>query len=158
MLLISPHKQYLFTWNVPNTWQPQLVLFFLSGIWLPCRGGNENPSSGNLHILLILIPVSYLSTLTEVHSLPVYGIISWCPIHRIQVASDSAIGTSWFWSASRACFIWQFNVLWACLKITMDSSGIEPKSNFSPGFRLKFASLDGNTGVNHINLMNLILK
>ena len=29
---------------------------------------------------------------------------------RIQVASDSAIDTSWFWYASRACPIWQLNI------------------------------------------------
>ena len=33
--------------------------------------------------------------------------------------------------------------LWACLKITIDLSGIKP----TPGFRFKFASPDRNTGV-----------
>ena len=88
LLLISPHKKCHFPWNVSNTRLPNQYCFSLSGIWLRCRGGNENPSPGNLHILLISISVSYLSTLTLPISSPVYGIISRCPIDQIRVASD----------------------------------------------------------------------
>ena len=107
----------------------------------------KTPNRGNLHILLVLISVSYLSTLTEAHSLPVFGIISRCPIDRIQVASDSAIDTSWFWSASKTCPIWQFNSTLGLFENHYDLRGIKPTPGFSPGFRFKFVSPGENTGV-----------
>ena len=113
------------------------------------------PSGRNPHILLIPIPISYLSTLTEVHFLPVYGIISLCLIGRIQVASESAIDTSWFWSTSRACSIDSSTALWACLKIIMYWRGIELTPGISPGFRFKFACPDGKTGVTHSRYRNI---
>ena len=81
------------------------------------------------------------------HSLPVYGIISRCPIDRIWVASDNAITTSWFWFASRTCPIWQFNSSLGLFKNHLDLRWIEPTSEFPPGFRFKFASPYRNTGV-----------
>ena len=104
LLVISPH--------IHSIWMPLVLdyLFeyqFLSRIWLLCKVGNEIPQMiGNLHIQLVPIPVSYLSTLPRPIPSPVYGIISRCPIGRIQVASDSTIDTSWIWSASRTCPIW----------------------------------------------------
>ena len=77
----------------------------------------------------------------------VYEIISRCPIDRIQVAFESAIGTSWFWSASRTCPIWQFNSSLGLFEITIDLRGIELTPGFSQEFRFKFASPSGNTGV-----------
>ena len=77
---------------------------------------------------------------SEVHSHPVYGIISQCPFDRIQVTSDSVIGTSWFWSASRTCPIWQFN----------SSLGLFENHNKLKRDRTHariFASPGGNTGV-----------
>ena len=137
-----------------STWMPLILdyLFlyrFLSRIWLPCKEGNEAHHLGNLHILLVSIPSPIYLPLPRPIHFPVYGIISRCPIDRKKVASDSALGTSWFWSASRACPIDSSTVLWACLKITIDLRGIKPTPGFSPGFRLKFASPGGNTGVPH---------
>ena len=53
---------------------------------------SENPyyTRGKSRLLERLLPVSYLSTLTLPIPSPVYGIISRCPMYRIQVASESA--------------------------------------------------------------------
>ena len=61
MLLISPYMH--------SHWMPILrdYLFkyrFLSRVWLSCKEVSENPLWKNLYILLVSIPVSYLSTLT----------------------------------------------------------------------------------------------
>ena len=73
---------------------------------------------------------------------PCIGIISRCLIERIQVVSDSAIETSWFWFASRIFSIDSSTALWGCLKITMNLRGIEPTPEFSSRFRFKLASSD----------------
>ena len=101
----------------------------------PSKKVVKTSSGETFHIQLVPIPVSYLSTLTEVNSLPAYGIINRCPIDRIRVASDSAIDTSWFWSASRAYPIDSSTALWVCLKITTDLRWIKPTPGFSLGFR-----------------------
>ena len=82
---------------------------FLSGVWLSCKEGNEKPSEGKPShsagantCLLFIYPY-------VVHSFTVNGIISRCPIDRIHVASENAISTNWFWSASRTYPNWQFN-------------------------------------------------
>ena len=111
---------------------------FLSGVWLPCKEGNENPQRGK--------PSHFADTNTcllfiyphQGPFLPIYKIIIRCSMYRIQVVSDSAIDTSRFWSASRICPLNSWTALWACLKITMDLRGIEPTPGFSPGFRFKF--------------------
>ena len=97
MLLISSHRHYPFPWIVPHTRLPQLVIF--SCLKLDCPAEEVvKTHTGNLHILIVSIPVSYVSTLTFPISSSVYGIISRCPIDQIRVASDSAIDTSRFWS------------------------------------------------------------
>ena len=106
VLLWLSLRRSLFPWGVKGSHYFLIKINF-----------NSNSRSTSL---IVSISVSNLSTLNDAHSLPVYGIISWCPIVRIQVAFDSAIDTSCFWSASRTCLIWQFNSSWACLKITMD--------------------------------------
>ena len=60
--------------------------------------GSENPlpPKGKSRLLNDPSPVSYLSTLTLPIPSPVYGIISRCPMYRIQVASDSADSQSVF--------------------------------------------------------------
>ena len=67
---------------------------------------SENPyhTRGKSRLLERLSPVSYLSTLTEPIPSPVYGIISRCPMYRIQVASDSAGNHSSFGLLQK--FIW----------------------------------------------------
>ena len=97
----------------------------------PAKKVMKTPNGGNLYILPVPIPVSYLSTLTLPIPSTEYRIISRCPIDNIQVASDSAICTSWFWSASRTFHINSSTALWACLKINMDLRGIEPRQDFS---------------------------
>ena len=86
------------------------------------------------------LPVSHLFTLTKAHYLPVYGIISWCPINRIQVTSDSAYENSLFWSASRKCPIWQFNSSLGLFENHYELREIESIPEFSPGFRFKFVN------------------
>ena len=113
----------------------------------------KTPNGGNLHILQVPIPVSYLSTLNWGPFPLVNEIISRCPIDQTQVASESAIATSRFKSASRTCRINSSKALWTCLKITMDLRGIEPTS----GFRFKFASPDWNTGVPQSFIFSLIM-
>ena len=106
---------------------------------------------GKLRLLERLPPVSYLSTLTEAHSLPVSGIISRCPMHRIQVISDSAGNLSsssllleFIWSESEIQQSIERNQKWSL-------SGIEPATNFSPRFRIRRAAIPGgNTGVSHV--------
>ena len=126
LLLISSHMH--------SIWMP-LILDYLPSIGSCLKSDCPakkvvKTARGNLYILRYqyLSPIIYPHL---AHSLPAYGIISRCPVDRMQVASDSAIGTSWFWSASRICPIISSTALWACLKITMDWRGIEP----TPGFR-----------------------
>ena len=73
---------------------PLLVSVPVSSLKCYAKNITKTLRRENLHILLIPIPVSNLSILTEVHSLPIYGIISRCLIDRIQVAFDDAINTS----------------------------------------------------------------
>ena len=97
-------QTYHFHLDVPYARLPQLRTGL---VWICFCSEKEVVKAhhlGNLHILILSIPVSYLSTLTEADSLPVYGIISRSPIDRIQVASDSAIGTSRFLDCSLNLF------------------------------------------------------
>ena len=57
LLLISPHKLIFFHGLFLYLTTPTSNIF-LSGTWLPCRGGSENPHS-NLRILTVWMPVSY---------------------------------------------------------------------------------------------------
>ena len=97
------YKNYLFPSIAPRTMLPQLIIFsFLESDW-PAEKVIKTPMGGNLHNQLLPIPVYFLSALTEAYSLLVYLIISRCPIDRIQVVSDSVIGTGVLWPASRIC-------------------------------------------------------
>ena len=141
MLIISPHMH--------SIWMP-LILDYLPSIGsclesdCPAKKVVKTSNGGNLHILLILIPVSYLST--SLRSIPP---LIW-DHQSVSYWSDTgslwhAICNSWFWSASRTCPIDSSTVLWICLKITLDLRGIEPTPGFSPGFRFKFDSPNENT-------------
>ena len=106
-LLAAYFTTHTFHLDAPYTRLPLLVSVPVWNLF-SCKEGNENPpTQGNLHILLVSIHFSYLSTFALPISFPNMG--SSVGILWIQVASDSAIGTSWFWFASRACPKWRFN-------------------------------------------------
>ena len=144
LLLISLHMHFI--------WMPLLLDYFfsylfLSGIWLPFKEGNENPQwEKPLHSAITNTCLLFIS-LTEAHFLSVYGIIILCPIDRIQVASDSAMIPADSDLLLKPALYDSSTALWACLKMTMDFREIEPTPEFSPGFRFKFASPGGSTGV-----------
>ena len=84
-------------WTIPTS------TIFLSGIWLHCRGGSENPPPGKPPHSAVTNTCFLCIYPHLAHFLSVYGIISRCSIGRIQADSDSSFDTSWFWSASRIC-------------------------------------------------------
>ena len=100
---------HAFHLDAPYTKLPLISMGFCLESDCPAKKIMINSSEKTFTFCWYVIPIFYLSTLTKAHSLPVCWIISWCPIDQIQVASDSAIGTSWFWSASRIDPIWQLN-------------------------------------------------
>ena len=57
--------------------------------------GNFQLKAGNRYLSLIYLPSP--KSITS----PVYGIISWCPIYQIQVASDNAIDASYALTTSK---------------------------------------------------------
>ena len=116
---------------------------FLTGVWLSSRLGNEDPQWGkplhsagiNTCLLFIYIHLSYF--------LPIYGIISQCPIYQIQTASNSSIDTSIFWSASRTSPKWEFN---SSLSLFQNNQWLK-RDRPTSWFRFKFTSLNRNAGV-----------
>ena len=76
---------------VPILYYPQIVIQ-LSFLFSQPRGVVKTPyyTKGEISTSNWFSPVSYLSTLTLPIPSPVYGIISLCPMYRIQVASNSA--------------------------------------------------------------------
>ena len=81
---------------------------------------------------------NYLSPIYQSSSRPttssVKGIISWCPINRIQIASDSANVTSPFLSASRIHSDQNDSTANLVVIENLDLRKIEPKSVFHLGF------------------------
>ena len=100
------------------------------GWWQPPTVLRETSTSRKIATCLLFI-YPHLA-----HSLPVYGIISRCPMYRIQVASDSASNLS---SSSLLLeFIWsdqKFNNLFRGIK-----SGLWAELNPRPSFHRGFAS------------------
>ena len=111
---------------------PQLVLF--SWMELYCSADEVvKTHQRNLHILLLPIPVSYLLSPRSIP--PVYGIISRCPMYRIQVASDSAGNLSSFELLLE--FIWSVSEIQQPIerfsKVALDA-GSNPRPTFHQGF------------------------
>ena len=67
-------------------------------------------------------------------SSPVYGIISRCPIDRIQVISDNPIDASWFWSASKTCPITVQQLFGLVWKSLWTLEGSSPRQDFHQDF------------------------
>ena len=117
--------------------------------WITCEEGNENPL-WNLHILLVPIPVSYLSALT----LPIPPSYMWSSVcvllteYRQPPTVLLAPADSDLLFESVRLTVQQ---LLGLFEVTMDWRGIEPMPGFSPGFRFKFANPGGNTGVPRFN-------
>ena len=86
---------------------------------------------GSLYILMLSIPVSYLSTLAKAHPSRIWD--HHCPIDRIQVASDNAFDINRIDLLLESVLFDSSTALWADLKINMDLRGIEPTLEFLPG-------------------------
>ena len=135
--LISPHMHPRYYITCPYTRLPS-ACSIVEFLVFSADKGSENPlpPKGKSRLLIDSSPVSYLSTLTLPIPSPVYGIISQCPMYRIQVAFDSADNPPVFscftnyWSESEIKkLIEKFLRIWP-------GCGIEP----APFFYLGFAS------------------
>ena len=92
----------------------------------------KNPFVANAHILMLPILSAIISSPCPLP--PVNGIISRRPIGRMQAASESAIGASWFWFASRTCPNWQLNSSLDLFENRFGQEGSNPCLDFHQDF------------------------